>query len=224
MTDNSGLLYMRARYYNPYLCRFINPDPTGFSAGLNFYAYANGNPVSYLDPFGLNVGATGDNSWSWTSIYNSIANLVVPGQAALNNAYSSFQAGNYWTSALNVANAVGQDVLFALTAGGSSVATSGLNAAGGSITTLGENDVVIGFVQNGQIIGQSSLGSDFATALSHEQLASQLGILESPGVLSDGAEAFTVWSENGQIMIRGSNNFVPTVSPTTQTILQQLFR
>jgi RHS repeat-associated protein len=52
-TDGNGLLYMRARYYNPYLCRFLNPDPLGFSGGMNFYAYANGNPVSYLDPFGL---------------------------------------------------------------------------------------------------------------------------------------------------------------------------
>ncbi|MGA2800997.1 MAG: RHS repeat-associated core domain-containing protein [Verrucomicrobiota bacterium] len=63
-TDPNGLLYMRARYYNPYLCRFLNPDPLGFSGGLNFYAYANGNPVSYLDPFGL--GAVGENpSPSW---------------------------------------------------------------------------------------------------------------------------------------------------------------
>ena len=53
MTDANGLLYMRARYYNPYLCRFLNPDPLGFSGGLNFYAYADGNPISYLDPFGL---------------------------------------------------------------------------------------------------------------------------------------------------------------------------
>jgi RHS repeat-associated protein len=53
MTDPNGLLYMRARYYNPYLCRFINADPSGFSGGLNFYAYANGNPVSLTDPFGL---------------------------------------------------------------------------------------------------------------------------------------------------------------------------
>ncbi len=51
--DNNGLLYMRARYYNPYLCRFLNADPSGFSGGLNFYAYANGNPVSLIDPFGL---------------------------------------------------------------------------------------------------------------------------------------------------------------------------
>jgi len=55
-TDPNGLLYMRARYYNPYICRFINPDPIGFSGGLNWYAYADGNPVNYLDPFGLAYG------------------------------------------------------------------------------------------------------------------------------------------------------------------------
>jgi len=58
-SDATGLLNMRARYYNPYLCRFVSADPSGFSGGLNWYAYANGNPVSYLDPFGL--GAVGDN-------------------------------------------------------------------------------------------------------------------------------------------------------------------
>lgn len=63
-TDGNGLLYMRARYYSPYLCRFINPDPSSFKGGLNFYAYANGDPVSYQDPTGL--GAVGDNvDLSW---------------------------------------------------------------------------------------------------------------------------------------------------------------
>jgi RHS repeat-associated protein len=52
-TDPNGLLYMKSRYYNPFLCRFLNPDPSGFKGGLNFYAYANGNPVSLIDPFGL---------------------------------------------------------------------------------------------------------------------------------------------------------------------------
>jgi RHS repeat-associated protein len=63
-TDPNGLLYMRARYYNPYLCRFINPDPAGFGGGLNWYCYADGNPVSMIDPFGLcSVGETGGRSW-----------------------------------------------------------------------------------------------------------------------------------------------------------------
>jgi RHS repeat-associated protein len=52
-TDPNGLLYMRARYYNPYICRFINADPSGFSGVLNFFAFADGNPISLLDPFGL---------------------------------------------------------------------------------------------------------------------------------------------------------------------------
>lgn len=52
-TDVNGLLYMRARYYNPLLCRFLNADPSGFGGGLNFYTYADGNPVSMTDPFGL---------------------------------------------------------------------------------------------------------------------------------------------------------------------------
>ena len=56
---------MRARYYNPYLCRFISADPTGFGGGLNHFAYANGNPVSFSDPSGLNAAATGDISFTW---------------------------------------------------------------------------------------------------------------------------------------------------------------
>jgi RHS repeat-associated protein len=128
-TDNNGLLYMQARYYNPYLCRFVSQDPSGFSGGLNWFAYANGNPVSYLDPFGLNAGTTGDSSWTWMGLYNSIASAVVPGQVAWNNAMSAWQAGNYGTAAMDTANMIGQQALFVLTLGGSSAATPTLNAA-----------------------------------------------------------------------------------------------
>ena len=57
ITDDNGLYYMRARYYNPDIKRFINQDVlTGDitnSASLNRYSYVEGNPVSYTDPFGL---------------------------------------------------------------------------------------------------------------------------------------------------------------------------
>jgi RHS repeat-associated protein len=54
-TDPNGLLNMRARYYSPYLCRFLNADPSGFSGGSNWFAYADGNPISKSDPFGLDA-------------------------------------------------------------------------------------------------------------------------------------------------------------------------
>jgi RHS repeat-associated protein len=73
-TDPNGLLYMRARYYNPYLCRFLNPDPSGFSGGLNLYAFASGNPVDETDPFGL--GAVDylvpQSSWFSSGGYNDV--------------------------------------------------------------------------------------------------------------------------------------------------------
>ncbi len=51
-TDASGLIHMRARYYHPYLCRFLNEDPIEFGGGMNWYAYANGNPLNFVDPTG----------------------------------------------------------------------------------------------------------------------------------------------------------------------------
>ena len=50
--DANGLLYMRARYYNPEIRRFINADPIGFAGGMNWYAYAGNNPIMYVDPSG----------------------------------------------------------------------------------------------------------------------------------------------------------------------------
>ncbi|MBR4085962.1 MAG: RHS repeat-associated core domain-containing protein [Lachnospiraceae bacterium] len=56
-TEENGLYYMRQRYYNPQIKRFINQDIlTGSldnSQSLNRYSYVQGNPVSYTDPFGL---------------------------------------------------------------------------------------------------------------------------------------------------------------------------
>jgi RHS repeat-associated protein len=120
MTDPNSLLYMRARYYNPYICRFINADPSGFSGGLNFYAYANGNPVSYLDPFGL--GALGENSSiSW------IANGI---QGTLNDINSGINA--VASTLVNSLNQAGNDVLSAIGAVGqaqqSLLGSLGINA------------------------------------------------------------------------------------------------
>jgi RHS repeat-associated protein len=110
MSDANGLLYMRARYYNPYLCRFINPDPLGFAGGLNFYCYADGNPISNLDPFGLcSVGETG--GLPWVPTVNGTAALLVPGAASAQNAYTYFSQGNYANGTASAVSSAGEAVL-----------------------------------------------------------------------------------------------------------------
>ena len=61
-TDPNGLLYMRARFFAQNLRRFVNSDviigEISNAITLNRYAYANGNPVSNVDPFGLSAERT----------------------------------------------------------------------------------------------------------------------------------------------------------------------
>ncbi|MEI9806810.1 MAG: toxin TcdB middle/C-terminal domain-containing protein [Bacteroidota bacterium] len=51
--DSTGLYYYGARYYCPWLGRWLNPDPAGTVDGLNLYAFVNGNPITYTDEDGL---------------------------------------------------------------------------------------------------------------------------------------------------------------------------
>jgi RHS repeat-associated protein len=45
--DETGLVYMRTRYYEPATGRFISEDPS--RDGVNWYLYADGNPVNKVD-------------------------------------------------------------------------------------------------------------------------------------------------------------------------------
>jgi len=47
--DATGLYYYGARYYPPWLCRWLKPDPAGTIDGLNLYAFVGGNPVTKVD-------------------------------------------------------------------------------------------------------------------------------------------------------------------------------
>ena len=49
--QESGLIYLRARYYDPSAGRFINEDPA--KDGLNWYTYCGNNPLNFIDPDGM---------------------------------------------------------------------------------------------------------------------------------------------------------------------------
>lgn len=56
--DETGLSYVRHRYFDPETARWLSPDPLRVFGGANLYAF-DGSPVDDEDPFGLNT-AIGD--------------------------------------------------------------------------------------------------------------------------------------------------------------------
>ena len=54
--DETGLYYLRSRYYKPEWCRFINSDTVlgevGAVGSHNLFAYCGNNPVMKVDPDG----------------------------------------------------------------------------------------------------------------------------------------------------------------------------
>jgi RHS repeat-associated protein len=72
MTEPSGLLYMRARYYDPDTGRFLSEDPLGLEGGVNLYVYAGNNPVMFVDPEGE----------FWAQIIGGVIGAVAGGVSA----------------------------------------------------------------------------------------------------------------------------------------------
>jgi RHS repeat-associated protein len=58
LDEDTGLYYYGARYYDPELARFLQPDSTvpdpEFSQAYNRYAYVYNNPLKFSDPTGQN--------------------------------------------------------------------------------------------------------------------------------------------------------------------------
>lgn len=72
LDSETGLYYVRARYYDPAMGRFISEDPIGLAGGLNLYAYAQNSPMNHRDPTGL--CATGQPTWKvYPSQYDQLS-------------------------------------------------------------------------------------------------------------------------------------------------------
>jgi RHS repeat-associated protein len=58
--EESGFYYHGARYYTPWLGRWVSSDPAGFTDGANLYAFAHQNPVRYSDNDGRQSSSVED--------------------------------------------------------------------------------------------------------------------------------------------------------------------
>ncbi len=52
----TGLIYVRARWYDPSAGSFLTPDPMGYQDSSNLYAFGAGDPVNRRDPTGNCLG------------------------------------------------------------------------------------------------------------------------------------------------------------------------
>ena len=80
MDDGSGLNYMRARFYETDLGRFVTPDPININGGLNIYAYCLNNPLVLSDPIGLGGDQRAKNAFDFTMGSLAIIASFIPGE------------------------------------------------------------------------------------------------------------------------------------------------
>jgi len=76
--QNTNLIYMGARWYDPIIRRFLSKDPVpenlSSTISLNRYAYANNSPYRYTDPTG---GIPVDTVWDAISIVYDVGKIGV---------------------------------------------------------------------------------------------------------------------------------------------------
>ena len=127
------LYFLKTRYYDPELCRFVTIDDTAYLDrnainGLNLYAYCLNNPVMYTD-------RTGTSWWSdfWNSTFGKVFGtiLVVVGVIALSivtagvgGAVTAALGGGFWAAVAG--GAVGGAISGAVFGAGFSLASQGI--------------------------------------------------------------------------------------------------
>ena len=164
--DPNGLLHMRARYYSPEIRRFINQDPIGFAGGMNWYQYANGNPISYVDPSGNVAWLLAAPLVYWGS--TQYANAPGPNDPTFNGAPFADEA--LLAGAVGPAAALARTTVRTAVAGGRSFmntltgpATNTLGSQGAKIGGTGVMTAEQGFIATGTLARTTATNASNAT-------------------------------------------------------------
>lgn len=182
-TDSNGLVYARARYYSPHLCRFLSADPARFAGGMNWYAYADGNPISQIDPLGLDPFGFNDVTWTDRGIGLTVDLLPVAG--SIKSFTEVFTGRDVFTGTpVSPEQALAGMVLGMIPAGkGGRLARAAnavdhaadagraINAGSDSIRFTGQlgNDTGMGLFRMGEAAGEGNLPRTMETVLAHAE-------------------------------------------------------
>lgn len=85
--EATGLQYHGARYYAPWLGRWVSADPKGLTDGVNGYEYCHGCPIRYTD----RKGTQADSTYGPASVGESFIPFYGSGKDFLHN----LEQGNY---------------------------------------------------------------------------------------------------------------------------------
>jgi RHS repeat-associated protein len=169
--SETGFYYLRSRYYDPAISRFINADEYASTGqgfiGTNMFAYCNNNPVNLTDPLGL-----------WTISFSfSISGILGLG-ASFSIGFAFDSKGNFDWQYSYSAPGVDSTATVGAVSYGAGVAFQYTNAATvydlyGSATYVG------GSVGNGTYVGVDlislSHASDLDSTIDGFQLSAGIG-------------------------------------------------
>jgi len=190
MTEPNGFYYMRARYYDPTVGRFISEDPIGFGGGdVNLMAYVGNNPVNWVDPWGLFVIDIIEHGTRNGPTYSATINVTGDSGASVT------VSGSTWPNPENASPGIAPgtyDATYSTT--GHKGITNGVRLEnGGEVPTLGPNPA-----QN---------NNDYATGVNIHTGYSETNRGSAGCITINPQEASSVWNiihngETGTVTIR----------------------
>ena len=155
--DETSLYYLKTRYYDPEIGRFMTIDGIEYLDpdtinGLNLYAYCGNNPVMYIDPDGHEP-----KWWQWALFGIGLALVAVAAGMAI--------IGTGGVAAFGMGALIGSlsiGAVGAIAGGAIGYATGGVDGIlGGALTGFGIG-AIAGFIIGGSV-GTSIYGSQLGT-------------------------------------------------------------